>query len=165
MDEIAVAAGVAKGAVYHHFASKVELFEAVFEAASEALAHSVVAASGKARDVLDGMVMGARAHFAACAEPRSRQIILKDGPAVLGWERWRAIDARHFGRMIPMALQAAMTQGLIAKRPVEPLARLLNGAVTEAAVACAAAEDPARTGLDHVKALEAVLTGLRTRHR
>jgi AcrR family transcriptional regulator len=163
VDDIAIAAKVAKGAVYHHFATKEDVFEAVFQATSEALVHRVMAASAEAKDALDGMVVGSRAYFTACAEARTGRIILQDGPAVLGWERWREIDARHFGRMIPMALDAAMTQGLIAKQPIEPLARLLLGAVTEAAVASAAAADPARTGMDHVRALEAVLTGLRVR--
>src|SRR6185437_273827 len=161
VDGIAAAAGVAKGAVYHHFATKENVFEAVFEATSEALVQRVVAASARAKDALDGMVVGSRAYFAACAEARTGRIILQDGPAVLGWERWREIDGRHFGRMIPTALDAAMAQGLIAKQPVQPLARLLLGAVTEAAVASAGAADPARTGLDHVRALETVLTGLR----
>ncbi|HST73747.1 MAG TPA: TetR/AcrR family transcriptional regulator [Acetobacteraceae bacterium] len=163
VDGIAAAAGVAKGAVYHHFATKENVFEAVFEATSEALVQRVVAASTQAKDALDGMVVGSRAYFTACAEARTGRIILQDGPAVLGWERWREIDARHFGRMIPMALDAAMAQGLIANQPVPPLARLLLGAVTEAAVASAGAADPARTGLDHVRALETVLTGLRMR--
>jgi AcrR family transcriptional regulator len=159
MDEIAAAAGVAKGAVYHHFPSKEELFEAVFEAVSIGLLDRVAAVGGK--DVLDAMVAGSRAYFEACAEPALGRIILKDGPAVLGWERWREIDMRHFGAMIPMALQQAMDAGLIARLPVEPLAHLLTGAVTEAAVACAASDDPARTGAEHVRALEAILEGLR----
>src|SRR5258706_7772371 len=161
MDEIAAAAGVAKGAVYHHFPSKEELFEAVFEAVSLGLLDRVAAVGGK--DILDAMVAASRAYFDACAEPALGRIILKDGPAVLGWERWRGIDLRHFGAMIPMALQEAMEAGLIVRLPVEPLAHLLTGAVTEAAVACAASDDPARTGAEHVRALEAILEGLRRR--
>jgi AcrR family transcriptional regulator len=160
IDEIAAAAGVAKGAVYHHFASKDALFEAVFEEVSIGLLHRVAAVAGQ--DILEAMVAGSRAYFEACAEPALGRIILKDGPAVLGWERWREIDMRHFGAMIPMALQEAMDAGVIARLPVEPLARLLTGAVTEAAVACAASDEPARTGAEHVRALEAILQGLRT---
>lgn len=163
MDAIAAGAGVAKGAVYHHFASKEALFAAVFEQTSRALVRRVVGVSVGAKDVLDGMVAGSREYFAACAEPALGRILLRDGPAVLGWERWRQIDAEHFGRMFPVALAQAMDQGLLARQPVEPLARLLVGAVTEAAVACAGAEDPAAMGLQHVVALEAVIEGLRRR--
>jgi AcrR family transcriptional regulator len=160
VDEIAAGAGVAKGAVYHHFPSKEELFEAVFERASEDLAHRV--ATVRAKDIIDGMIAGARAYFEACAEPALGRILLKDGPAVLGWERWREIDMRHFGAMVPMGLKVAMDEGQLARLPVEPLARLLIGAMTEAAVACATSDDPARTGAEHVAALEAILDGLRT---
>lgn len=164
VDQIAVAAGMAKGAIYHHFRSKEALFEAVFEAASVELAERVgAAASAAGRDVLDSMVIGSRAYFAFCAEPPTRRIILQDGPAVLGWERWREIDTEHFGAMMPMVLGAAMSRGLIARQPLEPLARLLIGAVTEAAVACATSDDPARTGAEHVAALEALIHGLRLR--
>ena len=163
MEDIAAAAGVAKGAVYHHFPSKETLFEAVFEQTSRALLRRVVGVSLGAGDVLDGMVAGSREYFVACAEPALGRIILRDGPAVLGWERWRQIDAEHFGRMFPVVLGQAMDQGLLARQPVEPLARLLVGAVTEAAVACASAEDPAATGQAHVVALEAVIEGLRAR--
>ncbi len=135
----------------------------MFEQASLALVRRVMAASSNARDVLDGMVVGSRAYFAACAEPATGRVILRDGPAVLGWEKWRRIDSEHFGRMIPAALKAAMDQGLLAPQPVEPLARLLVGAVTESAVACVASDDPARTGREHVAALEAVIEGLRVR--
>lgn len=163
MDDIAAAAGVAKGAVYHHFPSKETLFAAVFEATSGALVRRVVGVSVGARDVLDGIVAGSREYFAACAEPALGRILLRDGPVVLGWERWRQIDAEHFGRMFPIALGQAMDQGLIARQPVGPLARLLVGAVTEAAVACASADDPAAVGREHVVALEAVIEGLRRR--
>ena len=163
VDDIAERAGVAKGAVYHHFAGKEAMFEAVFEAASEALVLRVMGVAARGRDIIDGMVLGSRDYFAACAEPGLCQIILKDGPAVLGWERWREIDARHFGGMLPGGLAEAMEAGLIARQPPAPLGRLLLGAVTEAAVACAASDDPAATGREHVAALEALLEGLRTR--
>lgn len=161
VDQIAASAGVAKGAVYHHFPTKEAVFEAVFLATSVALAARVGGASKRAADVLDILVEGTRAYFAACAEPATGRIMLKDGPAVLGWERWREIDAEHFMSKMPDLLDAAMRKGLIAKQPAAPLARLLVGAVTEAAVACAAAEDPVATGRAHVRALETLLAGLR----
>jgi AcrR family transcriptional regulator len=162
VDDIAAAAGVAKGAVYHHFPSKEALFEAVFERASADLA-ARIRGRARPRDVLAALADGARLYFEACAKPPYERILLKDGPAVLGWERWREIDARYFLAMLPATLAAAMDQGLVPRQPTEPLARLLTGAVTEAAVACAAADDPATTGQTYVRALERLLDGLRTK--
>jgi AcrR family transcriptional regulator len=163
MDEIAAAAGVAKGAVYHHFPTKERLFEAVFEAATAGLAKSLISSVAAAADLLDAMAIATVAYFDACSTGPMAQIILKDGPAVLGWERWREIDAAHFGHTMPAALQDAMEQGLIAQQPIEPLARLLLGAVTEAAAACAASPSPAETGRAHAEAFRSLLEGLRRR--
>ena len=164
IDGIAAKAGVAKGAVYHHFSTKEVLFEAVFDDTSRAVAQRLAkAAPAEPVDILKRLAAGARAYFAACAEPATFRIILKDGPLVLGWARWREIDMRDFGHFVPRALKAAMKQGLIAKQPVEPLARLIVGAITEAAMACAESDNPARTGKQHVSALETLLEGLRLR--
>ena len=161
VDDIAAAAGVAKGAVYHHFPTKEAVFEAVFDAACGELLREVGAAARAASDPLGALAVGTRAYFKACAEGRMAQIVLRDGPAVLGWERWREIDERYFGRSIPDALAAAMAAGLIAAQPVEPLARLLAGAITEAAVACSASADPAAEGRRFASAMRALLDGLR----
>jgi AcrR family transcriptional regulator len=161
VDHIAAAAGIAKGAVYHHFPNKEAVFEAVFEATSEVLARDVRAASRGAGDPLEAMAVGNAFYFAACAQGPLRQIILRDGPAVLGWARWREVDARYFSRMIPLTLAAAMDAGLMARQPVEPLAMLILGAVTEAAMACAASDDPVKTSRETSFALNTILSGLR----
>ncbi|HEX4199158.1 MAG TPA: TetR/AcrR family transcriptional regulator [Caulobacteraceae bacterium] len=164
VDQIAQAAGLAKGAVYHHFATKEALFEAVFRQASQGLAARLASQAGAAGgDVLTAMAASFRAYFAACAEGPTGRIILKDGPAVLGWARWREIDSEHFGGGLAWALKAAMAAGLIETQPVEPLAGLLLGAANEAAVACHAAADPAAVGGDYARAFERLLEGLRTR--
>lgn len=163
MEGIAEAIGMAKGAVYHHFKTKEAIFEAVFEEASQDLARQVRTAIRDEADALTAMTIGTHAYFEACAEPSLAQIILRDGPAVLGWERWREIDERYFGRSIPEALKRAMESGLIARQPLEPLARLLIGAITEAAAACAASDDPGAVGPQHARAMQALLEGLRTR--
>jgi AcrR family transcriptional regulator len=163
MDDIAEAARVAKGAVYHHFATKETVFEAVFDQVSRDLVQEIDRAARTERDVLAAMVTGTQHYFAACAKGDTCQIILRDGPAVLGWERWREIDARHFGGKIPRALAAAMDAGLIARQPVEPLARLLLGAVTEAAVACAGRSDVLKAGGEYSRAFKSLLEALRLR--
>jgi AcrR family transcriptional regulator len=161
VDTIALAAGVAKGAVYHHFATKERLFETVLQAATADLAAEVARRAAGAADVWDSVAVATEAYFALASTGAAARIVLKDGPAVLGWERWRAIDAQHFGRALPAILAEAMRQGLIATRPIEPLARLLLGAATEAAAACAASPTPAKTGQAHAEAFRALLDGLR----
>lgn len=161
IDDIAEQARVAKGAVYHHFATKEAVFEAVFDQVSRALVQEIDRAVRTEKDVLAAMVAGTQHYFAACAKGPTGQIILRDGPAVLGWERWREIDAKHFGGKIPRALEAAMDAGLIARQPVEPLARLLLGAVTEAAVACAGRPDVLKAGNEYTRAFKSLLEALR----
>ena len=163
IDDIAEAARVAKGAVYHHFATKEAVFEAVFDQVSRDLVQEIDRAARTEKDVLAAMVAGTQHYFAACAKGPTGQIILRDGPAVLGWERWREIDAQHFGGKIPLALTAAMDAGLIARQPVEPLARLLLGAVTEAAVACAGRSDVLKAGGEYSRAFKSLLEALRLR--
>jgi AcrR family transcriptional regulator len=163
IDEIATAAGVAKGAVYHHFPNKTAIFEAVLEQTSTELAAALASAARTAPDVLAMLARGTEGYFDACSKGPVGRIILKDGPAVLGWARWREIDEAHFGQTIPQALTIAMSQGLIDPQPIGPLSRLLLGAVTEAAAACAASPDPAATGSEHAAAFERLLQGLRKR--
>ena len=162
VDEIAAAAGVAKGAVYHHFPSKEALFEAVFDQVSQELLVEVDRAARSEKDALAAMAKGTQAYFAACAKDATGQIVLHDGPAVLGWERWRELDTRHFGGRFPVALQRAMDDGLIARQPVEPLARLLLGAVTEVAIACSG-RDLHKAGSDYARAFHALLDALRVK--
>jgi AcrR family transcriptional regulator len=163
MDEIAAGARIAKGAVYHHFKTKEAVFEAVFDLVSRDLVVEIDGAARAEKDVLAAMVAGTQHYFAATAKGPTGQIILRDGPAVLGWERWREIDAQHFGGKMPRALSVAMEAGLIAKQPVEPLARLLLGAVTEAAVACAGRADIARAGAEYARAFKSLVEALRLR--
>jgi AcrR family transcriptional regulator len=163
IDDIADAAHVAKGAVYHHFATKEAVFEAVFDSISRDLVADIERTTRSEPDVLAAMVAGTQHYFAACAKGQTCQIILRDGPAVLGWERWREIDAEHFGGKFPRALAAAMDGGLIARQPIEPLSRLLLGAVTEAAVACAGRPDVLKAGSEYSRAFKSLLEALRLR--
>jgi len=161
MDDIAAGARVAKGAVYHHFKTKEELFEAVFDQVSRELVTEVDTIARAEKDVLAAMAAGTQAYFETCAKGAIGQIILRDGPAVLGWERWREIDAQHFGGKFPRALNVAIETGLIARQPVEPLARLLLGAVTEAAVACSTGSDIA--GTEYARVFRGLLDALRVK--
>ena len=161
MDDIAGGARVAKGAVYHHFRTKEELFSAVFDSVSRELVIEIDRIARAEKDVLAAMAAGTEAYFAACAKGAIGQILLRDGPAVLGWERWREIDARHFGGKLPRALTVAIENGLIARQPVEPMARLLLGAMTEAAVACSTGSEV--SGAEYARAFRRLLDALRVK--
>ena len=110
MDDIAGSARVAKGAVYHHFTTKEELFGAVFDQVSRDLVVEIDRIARAEKDVLAAMAAGTEAYFAACAKGATGQIILRDGPAVLGWECWREIDAKHFGGKLPRAIEIAIEE-------------------------------------------------------
>ena len=161
IDQIAAQAGVAKGAVYHHFATKADLFEAVLRAVSEDVVTAAQAGLAGRTEILEAMQAGNRLFFEACADPATAQIMLRDGPSVLGWSRWREIDAAYFGGLVRAALAMAMGQGVIAERPIEPLVVLILGAIADAAIDCANAEDFAHDAELYLEALEAMLRGLR----
>jgi len=163
VDDIAGASRVAKGAIYHYFKTKNDLFEAVFEQASSDLVVEIDGAVRREKDTLAMLSAGTQLYFEKCARGPMGQIILRDGPAVLGWQRWREIDARHFGGKIPRALNIAMDAGIIARQPVEPLARLLLGAISEAAAACAGRNDIGAVGSEYARAFRSLLDALRQR--
>jgi AcrR family transcriptional regulator len=163
IDQVAADASLAKGAIYHHFATKTELFEAVLQQVAAQIVLEVEEATQNQADILAALSAGNRAFFEACADPEVAQIFLKDGPSVLGWERWRAIDTDHFGRLTREGLLLAMKVGAIAERPVEPLVGLILGAVTEAAIDCAQSDDFQRHSALYLDALEAMLIGLKPR--
>jgi AcrR family transcriptional regulator len=95
IDDIAARAGVAKGAVYHHFASKEAIFARVLESLQAELASAEVpAASRRITDPLDAIADAVLRWLVAASEPERKRILLVDGPAVLGWQRWREIDAQ-----------------------------------------------------------------------
>jgi AcrR family transcriptional regulator len=162
IDQIASEADVAKGAVYHHFATKADLFEAVLRAVSTDALASVQSGMIGQTDLLQAMQIGNRLFFDACADRATAQVMLRDGPSVLGWSRWREIDTEYFGGLVKMALSAGMSQGIIAKRPVEPLVILILGAIADAAIDCANSDDFAQAAETYLEALDAILQGLRT---
>jgi AcrR family transcriptional regulator len=143
-EEIVRAAGVTRGALYHHFGGKAELLEAAYmqlEAESTERVARIVLGS-EFESPVAAMKAGIEAFLDECADPELRQIALHDAPAVLGWDRWREIGAANGLGLIEASLGAAIEAGEIRPLPVKPLAHLLLGALDEAAMLVAREEDP-----------------------
>lgn len=92
--EIVRAAGVTRGALYHHFDGKPGLFRAVLEQEAEAISREIQGAAGSGRDARSALIAGAKGYFAAMRDPERQRLMLRDGPAVLGPESMAAIDGK-----------------------------------------------------------------------
>jgi AcrR family transcriptional regulator len=141
LDEVVRAAGVTKGALYHHFDGKRDLFRAVFEREQERLAALVVEAAGRKRDPWTAFYAGCRVFFEAVLEPGVQRIALLDAPTALGWDAMREIESRFSLALIRRGLERAVEEGRMAKRPIAPLAHMLFGGLCEAAMMVARSED------------------------
>ena len=132
---VAEAAGVSRGALYHQFAEKKDLFEAVFEDLERSLVEVIAGAVAAAReaDPIASLIVGCLAWLQASTTSEVQRIALLDAPAVLGWSRWREIELRHTIGLVENALAGAMAAGRIRKQPVRPLALVVVGALDEAA--------------------------------
>jgi len=140
-EEIVRAAGVTRGALYHHFAGKEELFAAVYEEVEADLVAEIGQVATVAADPLDALHKGAAMFLEACRRPEVQRITLIDAPSVLGWERWREIGVRYGFGLIEEVLRAGMEQGVIEPQPLRPLTHLLLGAMDEAAMLVARSDD------------------------
>ncbi|GAA3930705.1 TetR/AcrR family transcriptional regulator [Actinomadura viridis] len=161
LSEIVEAAGVTKGALYHLFASKADLFRAVLEQVQREVGETVARTADAHDDPWTRLTAGCRAFLAASTAPGVQRIMLVDGPAVLGWNEWRALDEQTSARHLAEALTELIGAGVIAPQPVAPLTHLLSGAMNEAALWLASTGDPASLP-DTQAALARLLEALRT---
>jgi AcrR family transcriptional regulator len=159
--EIVERARVTRGALYHHFAAKEELFRAVFEQLEGEVTEHVAEEALTSPDPLEQLRRGTRAYLEACIDPAVQRVVLLDGPSVLGWETWQEIEQRYGYGLVVAGVEAAMAAGLISAQPVEPLAHVLFGALTEAGMVVARADEPRTARADMEAAMDRLLDGLR----
>jgi AcrR family transcriptional regulator len=160
-EEVVRGAGVTRGALYHHFRDKQDLFRAVFEQTEAEIMQTIVARVEGIADPMEELATGVRAFLDACADPTLMRIGLRDAPGVLGWEEWREIGNRHGLGLITGALGAAMDAGQIIRADVRTLAHLLLSALAEASLLIAGADDPSTARAEVERTLLALLDGLR----
>jgi AcrR family transcriptional regulator len=161
-EEIVRKAGVTRGALYHHFRDKRDLFQAVFESVEQEIAEKIATAALAETDPWEQQKVALRAFLDMCREPAVQRIALLDAPSVLGLRTWREIEAAYGLALVRAGIQSVMDAGLIEEQPVEPLAHLIFGALTEAGLMVARAEDVDSVLADVAASMERLLDGLRT---
>lgn len=161
IEQIVRRARVTRGALYHHFDDKADLFAAVFESVQRDLAGRLLAAASSQPDPAKHLEIGCHAFLDACGERDVQRIVLLDGPAVLGWEAWHESDTNFGLELLQRSIAAAIAGGAVAKQPVGPLSHLLLGALNGSGLEIARSSDPARTTREMRRALDRLLTGLR----
>jgi AcrR family transcriptional regulator len=160
--EIATAAGVTRGAMYHQYADKAALFRAVIDAVeSEAMQRLVTeVAAAEPPTSIAALHVAVDAWLKVAAETEIRQLVLIDGPTVLGWTAFRELNQRYALGMTEELLTAAIAAGEVPDQPVRPLASILLGAVDEAAMTVAEAEDPSAARSEALAVLAQMIDGL-----
>jgi AcrR family transcriptional regulator len=161
-EEIVQRAQVTRGALYHHFAGKRDLFRAVHEQVEAELTTAIGAKLAEAgSDSHEVLLTGLRMYLDACTRPEIARITLVDAPAVLGWQEWREIDERYGLGLVVLGLQGAMDNGALRPQPPRPLAHMLMGAMGEAGMVIANAPDAEAARAEVEPALVSLLEGLR----
>ncbi len=154
--EIVAAAGVTRGALYHHFTDKQALFEAVAEQEANAVAEEVERAAPTALGAREALLVGTEAYLRAMQVPGRTRLLLLDGPAVLGRPGMDAIDDRHGNRTLREGLAATMRAGAMRKLPLAALTSLLAATFDRAALAI----DAGAPFADQVAVISALIDGL-----
>lgn len=142
VEEVLERADVSKGALYHHFPSKEALFEAVFIEGERRCMEAVAAAAMTQTEPVAMLRAGCQAWLDLVMDRNIRRIAIVDGPAVLGWQRWRELDEEYAFGLTKHALQAAVEAGAIRAQNVDMLAHMTLAVLGEAAMLIARAPDP-----------------------
>ncbi|MEM9705962.1 MAG: helix-turn-helix domain-containing protein [Pseudomonadota bacterium] len=160
MDDVAQKARIAKGGLYHHFPTKKDLFEAALIEVSSAIAATISQTITPNDRYMEALLGGISIFMEACKPRPTRQILLIDGPSVIGHGRWREIDAENFGALARVAFTGAIEAGEIGRYSVDVLVTLTLGAVTEAVLASPTDKTYEASMKVHLEALGLMLEGL-----
>jgi AcrR family transcriptional regulator len=161
-EQIVRGARVTRGALYHHFTDKRDLFDAVSRQIRQETQAQVERAVLDAPTPWDSLLAGMNTFLDACLQPDTYRIVVLDGPSVLGWAGWSAEDHDQPRELLASGLEELMRTEVIQRQPVAILAHLLLGAMTEAAMLIAVAEDHEATRREVGAGLERLVGALRT---
>jgi AcrR family transcriptional regulator len=161
LDEIVAGARVTKGALYHHFSGKQALFESVFEKVEERAAHDIQKAVRGTKDPWAKAQGGLRAFLTVLQEPAYRRIVIADGPAVLGYERYREQEERTTFGIVQEIVSSVLADYDLEPSMLETFSRVFFGAMSASGSAVSSAEDPVRASAEVEAAIGYILAGLR----
>jgi AcrR family transcriptional regulator len=163
LDAIAAAAGMTKGALYHHFSGKEELFGVVFERVKRELSSQIASALQSRIDPWTDIIAACRTYIEIHTDPAVERIVLLDARAVLSPEIWRRVDGQWGAVMFRGAFRGAMNRGVVVRLPLNTLAMIVTGALAEACLRVADAEDPEAARAEALTVVVQLLEGLRPR--
>jgi AcrR family transcriptional regulator len=156
-EELVESARVTKGALYHHFANKKELYEAVVEDVEQELVEKLDAA-GAGRKPWDRLQAMCRAYLDACRDPALARMLVLEAPVVLGWKTWCNLEQKYEVAAFARCLSEA---GALSE-PAETLAQVILGALTTGARVIATSADPDKARSEVERTIDRLLAGLRT---
>lgn len=165
IEHVARDARVTKGALYHHFSSKTDLFVAVFEQVQGETMQRLGDALTVTADVWQAAMGALDAYLEACITPAYQRIVLEEGPVALGWQRWRDLDHQHTLPRLEHIIDALIASEQLRPQPATLLARIICAAAGEAAFAVAASDNPATERDQAARLLRELFDGLRQPQR
>jgi AcrR family transcriptional regulator len=160
IDAVLEETGVSRGSLYHHFASKTALFEAVLQAVEVSIGEETLAAAADSTTPLEALRAGCLAWVRLAGDPVVRRIVLLDAPAVLGWARWREIEEQHALGTLKLAMQAAAAEGRLPPELADTFAHLLLATMNELAQVIVRSDDLAAAQRTAEAAVDEVLARL-----
>jgi AcrR family transcriptional regulator len=160
-EQILSATNVTRGALYHQFSDKADLLWAVCEQIQQEIVRDINAATEKAANSFDALIVGCDAFLEAVAKPDVQQILIIDAPAVLGWEEWNRLDREYGFGLLLKGVKQAIEDGHLKSQYEEAIAVMLNGAINEGVIWAARGENSGEKLAEVRSALHEILQGLR----
>jgi AcrR family transcriptional regulator len=160
IEAVLSAAGVSRGALYHHFAGKEALFEAVVSAVSAQVTAELGEVISGCADPVDALRTAALAWISLAADPVIQRVVLVDAPSVLGWDRWRAMDDGRTLGALRALLQAVSDSGRLPAELVAPFSHMILAALDEIVMVVARAPDSTAAVAEGRMAVEALVDRL-----
>lgn len=160
-EEIVARAGVTRGALYYQFADKRDLFLALCQELADALGQRVFERTmARIKSDREDLEIGLDEMLNAFLQPDIQRVLLRDGPAVLGYETWKTLVEPINRVLVEHALQHLLDDGTLAPQPLEPIADVMSGAMIQAGQAIAASPDPAAARAAYGRAMATMVAGI-----